>query len=311
MAQRIESATGGDIRIRAYSAGERVGPFEVFDAVASGEADLYHSADYYHQHAHPAHNFFTAVPFGLTADEMAGWIHFGGGQALWDELWAPGNIKPLMCTSTGTQMGGWFNREIRDVGDIDGLKIRMPGLGGEALAKLGAVPRNIPGGDIRAALEDGSLDAAEWVGPWNDLAAGLHEVANHYYYPGFHEPGGSLSLGINRDVWNSLSDMHRAIFEEAAAAEYMRSLAEFNVRNAAALATLQNEHGIVPKPFSDEVLLRIAQLSEDVVASVASNDPMTRRVYESFSAARRNAMRWAGVGEEAYRNARRLPQRQA
>jgi len=305
VARRLEAATGGQLKIQVYAAGERVGPFEVFEAVASGEADLYHSADYYRAGEIPAYNFFTAIPFGMTAVEMAGWLVYGGGQTLWDELSAPLNIKPLMCTNTGTQMGGWFNREIRTVDDFDGLRIRMPGLGGVALAQMGAVVRNVAGGEIYAALKDGNLDAAEWVGPWNDLAAGMHEVADHYYYPGFHEPGGSLALGVNLDVWQSLGDQEQRIFEEVTSGEYIRSLTEFNVRNAAALTVLRDEHGITPKPYSDDVLSRIAASVTKTVAELGNKDPMTRKVYESYSAAKAGAMQWSAIGEEAFLSARR------
>ncbi|HNP36194.1 MAG TPA: TRAP transporter substrate-binding protein [Woeseiaceae bacterium] len=306
VASRIEAATGGEIRIQVHSAGEVAGPFEVFAAVSAGKADLYHSAEYYQQSHSPAYNFFTAIPFGLTADEMAGWLLQGGGQALWDELAASRNIKPLMCTNTGAQMGGWYNREIRNLDDFSGLKIRMPGLGGEALGKLGAVLRNLPGGEIYDALQDGSLDAAEWVGPWNDLAAGMQEVAKHYYYPAFHEPGGNLSLGFNLDVWNSFTELQRTIITEVATAEYTRSLAEFNVRNALSLKILRDEHGVVPEPFSNDILAEIKKISAAVVAEVGASDAITTKIYTSFRTARERAMYWGQVGEEAFDNARRL-----
>lgn len=305
IARRIETATGGSFRVRVHAANEKVGPFEVFDAVSVGEADLYHSADYYQAATSPGSNFFTAVPFGMTATEMAGWLLHGGGQALWDSLAAANNIKPLMCTSTGAQMGGWFNREIRSVDDFDALRVRMPGLGGEALRKLGAIPVNLAGGAIYAALKDGSLDAAEWVGPWNDLAANLHEVAEHYYYPGFHEPGGTLALGVNLDVWLSFSDQEREIFIELTTAEYLRSLTEFNWRNAAALQTLKSEHGVEPKAFSADILTRIAEISESVVADSVQNDAAASRIHASFSAARQQSLSWSGIGEEAFSRARR------
>lgn len=305
VARSIESLSGGRITIDVHAAGERVAPFEVFDAVSDGKADLYHSADYYQQDKTPAYNFFTAIPFGMTATEMAGWILQGGGQQLWDELSAPAGIKPLMCTSTGAQMGGWFNREVHAPADFKGLKIRMPGIGGEALSRLGALPVNIAGGDIKQALQDGSLDAAEWVGPWNDLAAGMHEVAKHYYYPGFHEPGGTLTLGVNLGVWDDFDDHDRAIFRAATTAEYTQSLAEFNVRNSLALKTLASEHGVVPKFLGEDVLSTIAQLADEAVAELAGKDAVTARIHRSFTAARGDAMRWANIGEEAFVNARR------
>ena len=305
VAERIEAAGGGELKVKVFAAGERVGPFEVFDAVAAGEADLYHSADYYQQAKSPAYNFFTAIPFGMTATELAGWIVHGGGQELWDELSARFNIKPLLCTNTGPQMGGWFNREIRRVEDFEGLKIRMPGLGGTALQKLGAIPVNLAGGAIHGALKDGSLDAAEWVGPWNDLAAGMHEVAEHYYYPGFHEPGGSLALGVNLQVWRDLGDRLQALLQEVTSAEYIRSLTEFNVRNSAALTVLDKQHGIRPKMFSDDIMQSIAASVEEAVAGIADEDPLTRRVFDSFTDARTSAMRWAAIGEDAFVASRR------
>src|SRR6516225_8529909 len=162
---------------------------EVFDAVSSGVADMYHSAEYYWEKRSPAFNFFAAVPFGFTADEIAAWIHFGGGQALWDELSAGFNIKPLMSTNTGVQMGGWFTKEVKGAESYAGLRYRMPGLGAEVLRRLGAVVVNLPGGEITAALKSNAIDASEWVGPWNDMVLGLHKVSKFYYYPGFHEPG--------------------------------------------------------------------------------------------------------------------------
>lgn len=305
VARHIEAATGGAITVQVLAAGERVGPFEVFDAVAAGEADLYHSADYYQTQKSPAYNFFTAIPFGMTATEMAGWLLHGGGQELWDEVSAPMNIKPLMCTSTGAQMGGWFNREINGLEDFEGLKIRMPGLGGATLARLGAIPVNIAGGEIRAALEDGSLHAAEWVGPWNDLGAGMHEVAKHYYYPGFHEPGGTLALGVNLDIWQGFDDVQRSILSDVTTAEYTRSLTEFNMKNATALTELSEKHGVQPKMLSAPILSRIAEFANEVVAEVASEDEVTGKVYRSFMKARSDSMRWARIGEEAFTNARR------
>lgn len=306
VARRIEAATNGELSITLYPANALVGPFETMDAVGSGKADLYHSADYYQVAKSPAFNFFTAVPFGMTADEMAGWLQFGGGQELWDEVSAGFNIKPFMCTSTGTQMGGWFAREIRSVADFKDLKIRMPGLGGEVLKRLGATPVNVAGGEIYTALKEGRLDAAEWVGPWNDLAVKLHEVAAHYYYPAFHEPGGSLALGINRDVWQSFSPFQQDAIREVTTAEYTRSLGEFNVRNAEALAVLRERHGVVAKGFSDEILATIGRLSGEILAEVGKTDELTSRVYKSFMDARREAIRWAAVSEEAFTTARRL-----
>ena len=204
-AERVRTVTDGALDIKVYAAGELVGAFESFDAVSLGNADMYHAADYYFQGKHKALNFFTAVPFGFTADEMASWIHYGGGQKLWDEVSGKFNIKPMIVANSGTQMAGWYKKEINSLEDFKGLRIRWPGLGGEVIRRLGAAVNAMPGGDIFQALQSGAIDAAEWIGPWNDMALGFHTIASYYYYPGFHEPGSSITLGVNKDVWESFS----------------------------------------------------------------------------------------------------------
>ena len=307
LAQRITAMSGGRLTVKVFAAGELVPPFEAFDAVSSGTADLYHGAEYYWQGKSKAFNFFAAVPFGLTATEMSSWIHHAGGQALWDELSAGFNIKPMMVANTGVQMGGWFNKEINSLEDYKGLKIRMPGLGGEVLRRIGAAAVSLPGGEIFPALQSGAIDATEWVGPWNDLAFGFYKVAKYYYYPGFHEPGTTLSGGVNLDVWNSLSDEDKAIIEAAATAENDYSLAEFNARNGDALDTLVNEHGVELRKFSNDVMTAIGTAAGEVVAEVAAEDPMTQKVYDSFIDFRAKAMGWARIADQAYWNARELP----
>lgn len=215
-ANNVGAMSNGELNITVYSSGELVPPFESFDAVSSGTADIYHVAEYYWQGKHKAFNFFTTVPFGMTATEMDAWLMHGGGQALWDELSAQFNIKALAAGNTGVQMGGWYNIEINAADDLKGLKIRMPGLGGEVLRRIGAAVVTLPASEIFAAFESGTIDATEWIGPWNDLAFGLHKVAKYYYYPGFHEPGPTLSMGFNKGFWDSLSDGERAIMRAAA-----------------------------------------------------------------------------------------------
>jgi len=306
-AQRITAMSGGRLNVKVFAAGELVPAFEAFDAVSSGTADMYHGAEYYWQGKSKAFNFFAAVPFGLTATEMNAWIYHAGGQALWDELSADFNIKPMLVANTGVQMGGWFNKEINTLEDYKGLKIRMPGLGGEVLRRIGAAAVSLPGGEIFPALQSGAIDATEWVGPWNDLAFGFYKVAKYYYYPGFHEPGTSLSGGVNKGVWDSLSAEDKAIIEAAAAAENDYTLAEFNARNGDALATLVNEHGVELRKFSDEVMIAIGTASGEVVAEVAAEDPVTQKVYDSFVDFRTKAMGWARIADQAYGSARELP----
>lgn len=305
-AERVGAATDGALSIKVMAAGELVGAFETFDAVSLGTADMYHAGEYYFQGKHKAFNFFTGVPFGLTANEISSWVKFGGGQELWDELSGRFGIKPLLVANTGAQMGGWFKREIDSVEDLRGLKIRMPGLGGEVMRRLGAAVVALAGGDIFAALQSGAIDAAEWIGPWNDMAFGFHQAAPHYYFPGFHEPGSALALGVNKGVWESLSPAERAIFEAVAEAEHDRSLAEFNARNAGALKTLASEHGVVAKSFSDEILREIGRVSGELLAEIAAEDEFSRRVYDSFRAFRADAMAWGRVAEASFIAARRL-----
>ena len=200
LAARIKAISNEKIIIKYFAAGEKVRAFDVFDEVAAGNSQMYHSADYYWRRKHPGWAYFTSVPFGLTYTEMNAWIRFGGGQELWDELAGSFGLKNFMAGNTGSQMGGWFNKEMNSVEDFRGLRMRAPGLAGNVLAKLGARRVNIPGGEVYAGLQAGVIDAAEWVGPYNDYSMKFYEVAKYYYYPGFHEPGAMLSLGCN-DTW--------------------------------------------------------------------------------------------------------------
>jgi len=302
----ISEVTGGRLKVQVFGAGQLVSAFEVFDAVSSGVADMYHSAEYYWEKRSPAFNFFAAVPFGFTADEIAAWIHFGGGQALWDELSAGFNIKPLMSTNTGVQMGGWFTKEVKGAESYAGLRYRMPGLGAEVLRRLGAVVVNLPGGEITAALKSNAIDASEWVGPWNDMVLGLHKVSKFYYYPGFHEPGTILSLGINKKVWDGLTADDRNAISTVANAEYTLSLAEFNANNAKALQQLREDKTIEIRKFDDSLLQALGRASGEVVADTGQNDPLTRRIYDSYISFWNQSIRWTDVAERGYLDARGL-----
>lgn len=306
LARRIESLSDGRIKVKVYAAGELVGGFESFDAVSQGKADMYHAAEYYWQGKSPAFNFFAAVPMGLTAGEMNAWVRFGGGQELWDELSGQFNIKPFLGGNTGTQMGGWYQKDINSIEDFQGLRIRMPGLGGEVMQRIGATPVTKQGGEIFQALSQGNIDATEWVGPWNDLAFGFHTIVKKYYYPGIHEPGTALSLGLNKDLWEDMDAQDKAIIEHAAAAENDAMLAEFNANNGRALNTLINKHNVELNRFDDNILTELAKVSAQVLADNAKNDEFTKKVFDSFSAARTSSMRWGAVSEQAFMHARSL-----
>jgi TRAP-type mannitol/chloroaromatic compound transport system substrate-binding protein len=246
------------------------------------------------------------VPFGFTADEMAAWIRFGGGQALWDELSANFNIKPLLSTNTGVQMGGWFTKEVKGPESYAGLKYRMPGMGGEVLRRLGAVVVALPGGEIVPALKSGAIDASEWVGPWNDMALGLHKASKYYYYPGFHEPGTVLSTGVNKELWDKLSAEDRNLISTVATAEYTNSLAEFNANNAKSLQELLQDKNVEIRKFDDALLQALGKASNDVLAETASKDALTRKIYESYSGFRKQQISWTNLAERGYLNARDL-----
>jgi TRAP-type mannitol/chloroaromatic compound transport system substrate-binding protein len=307
MAERITAMSEGKLEVKVFAAGELVPAFESFDAVSSGNAEISHSASYYWQGKSPGFNFFTSVPFGLAPMEHASWIAYGGGQELWDELGAQFNIKPFLRASTGPQMGGWFRREINTLDDYNGLKFRMPGLGGEVLRRLGASVVTLPGGEIFPALQSGTIDGTEWVGPWNDLAFGFYKVAKLYYHPGWHEPGTTGEVMINLQVWEGLTTEEQALFEAAIEAEAWREYSEFNARNADALKVLVEEHGVELRRFNDELLQEIGRISGEVVAEVGSSDPMTQKIYDSYMEFRSKALGWGQIAEQGYYNARSLP----
>ena len=297
----------GQLNVKVYSAGELVAAFEAFDAVSQGTADMYHSADYYWIGKSPAWAFFCAVPFGMTFTEINAWIYHGGGQELWDELGAKFNIKPFLAGNTGVQMGGWFNKEINSTEDYKGLKIRMPGLGGEVLREIGAAAVNLPGGEIAPALQSGAIDATEWVGPWNDLAFGFYKFAKYYYYPGFHEPGTANDLGVNKDFYESLPKHQQRIVEAAAAMENVYQNAEFNAHDSSSLTTLTGKHKVQVRKFSPDVLNAIGEASGRVMNRVGNSDPLTAKVYKSFLESRKDSIGWAKLADQAYWEARLLP----
>ncbi len=300
VADYINRMSGGSLEVRVYAAGEIVSAFEAFDAVSEGTADMYHGAEYYWQGKSPAFNFFTAVPMGMTAYEIMGWVEYGGGQALWDELSGQFNIKPFQAGNSGHQMGGWFKREINTLEDFQGLRMRIPGLGGNVLRELGGGAVTLSGGEIYPALPNGPIDATEWVGPWNDLAFGFYREAPYYYGPGFHEPGSCLGVGINRGVWDGLADDHKAIIASACRTANNLSLAEFQYQNGLALDVLVNEHGVELRQFSDEIWTRIGEISEQVVADTGNADAFTQRVYESYLDARNKMRGWGRISELPY-----------
>ena len=305
-AQTIGAATGGRIKIEVFPAGAFVRPFETFDAVGAGVADMYHTYEGYFEKKAPAFQFFAAIPFGFTADELFAWVQYGGGQELWDAVSGQFNIKSLLCTNTGCQMGGWFNSEITSPERFKGLRYRMAGPGAEVLRRLGAVVVTLPGGEIMPALKSGAIDASEWIGPWLDMAMGLHKAATYYYYPGFHEPGSGSAVGINKGVWESFDASDRRVFEAVAACEYARSSAEFNANNALSLRKLREESTVKILKFEDALLKAFLTISKDVVAEIGARDELSKKIYASYQQFLASIMDWSDVSERPFLNSRRL-----
>lgn len=306
LAKLIEDMSDGQIQVKVYGAGELVPAFESFDAVSRGTAQMGHGAAYYWKGKSEAAQFFAAVPFGLNAQEMNAWLYHGGGMELWKEVYKPFGLLPTAAGNTGVQMAGWFNKEINSVDDLQGLKMRIPGLGGEVLKRAGGTPVSLPGGDIFQSLSSGNIDASEWVGPYNDLAFGLHKAAKFYYYPGWHEPGTTLESFVNKQAFEALPKHLQEVVINACRVANQDMLAEYTALNNNALKTLTEKHAVELRKLPDDVLLKLKQLSEEVVAETANKDAMSKKVYESFKQFKSQVTRWHDVSERAYFEARAL-----
>ena len=299
-ADSLSELSDGRLNVTYYASGERVKPFDSFDEVASGNAQMYHAADYYWKGKHPGWAYFTAVPFGFVYSEMNAWINWGGGQALWDELSADFGLKCLTCGNTGVQMGGWFRKEINSPDDLKGLKMRIPGLGGDVMAKLGASPVSLPGSQIYENLMSGAIDATEWVGPWNDSYMKFYEAAKYYYFPGMHEPASMLAVGMNKSWWDGLSKTDQAVIKAAATQEDSRMMSEYNAKNGAALDKLITEQGVQVREFNDDVYDAFGEAAEEVFDEVRAHSDLANRIHESFAATRKDVGRWMNLSDQPY-----------
>jgi len=306
LAALINEMSDGRIQVKVYGAKELVGALEVFDAVSRGTAEMGHGAAYYWKGKVPAGQFFTTVPFGLTAQEINGWIYHGGGLELWQEAYAPFGILPMPGGNTGVQMGGWFNKRIDSLADIKGLKMRIPGIGGEILKRAGGTPVLLPGSEIFPALQSGTIDATEWVGPYNDLAFGLNKAAKYYYYPGWHEPGSVMEVLINKEALATLPKNLQSIVLNATKIANANMLAEYTTRNSQALTQLVKKGGVEILPYPQDVLKKLNELSEQVVKEESEKDEMSKKVYASYIAYRDQVMKWHEISERAFLNARSL-----
>jgi TRAP-type mannitol/chloroaromatic compound transport system substrate-binding protein len=296
----IEAMSAGRIQIRVYAAGELVPALEVFDAVSRGSAEMGHGASYYWRGQSEAAQFFSAIPFGMTAHEMNGWLYYGGGLDLWREIYAPFDLMPFPAGNTGVQMGGWFNKRIDSIEDLKGLKMRIPGVGGEALRLAGGTPVTLPGSEIFTALQTGSIDATEWVGPYNDVAMGLNQAAHYYYYPGWQEPGPTLECIINREAWESLPEDLQNIVEVACQAANLDMTSEYMALNADSLRQLEADPDVEILRFPEPVLENLKRLTYQVVEELAANDARVARVWDSYRAFLEASIPWQRISEEAY-----------
>jgi TRAP-type mannitol/chloroaromatic compound transport system substrate-binding protein len=294
----ITEMTDGQLTINKMPAGSLVGAFEVFDAVSSGQADMYHSAEYYFLNQHPGFAFFTAVPFGMTGVEMLAWYYHKGGRELHDNLASLFNLKTFLCGNTAMQPGGWFNTEITSAEDLQGLRFRMPGQGGQVLGRLGASVQNIPGGEIYQALASGQIDGAEWIGPFADERLGFQEVTNIYYTAGFHEPGSALALSTNLDVWESLTPAQQRIIEVACEATHANNLGMSWAENGAALARLQSE-GVQVREFPDDVWDAFGRGAAEV-REENMGDPIYAEIANSYFEAQAETSAWWEIGDGEY-----------
>ncbi|MBL4597243.1 MAG: TRAP transporter substrate-binding protein [Robiginitomaculum sp.] len=306
IARTVEGLTQGSLEIKLYGAGELVPAHQEFDAVSSGAADIYHAADYYWQGKSKGFSFFAAVPFGMTTIETLAWMEHGGGNELWQKLSGQFNILAMAAGSTGSQMGGWFKKEMNTIDDFRGLVMRIPGLGGDVLKAVGAVPKLLSGGAIYQALQSGAIDATEWVGPWNDLSFGFHREAKYYYGPGFHEPGPILSFGINLDVWGSLTPTEQLAIRTACQQANSATVAEYAWHNQIALQTLVNDHGVQMRTFSDDIWRALSAAAKDVLAEVGNSDTTTQEIYHSYMSALAGAKQMTQYANGAYLRVRAL-----
>jgi len=304
IADLVEEMSNGQMKITVYGAGEQVPAFGVFDAVSSGSHQMGHSGGYFWKGKVPAAQFFTGVPFGLTADEINAWTNRGGGLELWREIYEPFNIYPIPAGNTGTQMFGWFNKEINSLEDIKGLKMRIPGIGGEVLKRAGGIPVTLPGGELFTALQTGVIDATEWVGPYNDLTFGFQQTAKYYYYPGWHEPGSMLELLINKDAWDTLPKHLQVIIETASKAVNQDILDEYTARNNKALRELVDVHGVELRRLPDDVIAEFKIIANEILEENASEDETVNKVYQSYLKFKNEVSEYHKVSEDAFVEAR-------
>ncbi len=296
---RVAAMTGGRFTIEPFAAGEIVPALEVLDAVQNGTVQCGHTASYYYVGKNPALAFGTGVPFGLNAQQQNAWYYHGGGLELMHELYSDFNVINFPAGNTGAQMGGWFKKEVKSLQDLKGLKMRIPGLGGEVMSRLGVNVQVLPGGEIYLALDRGAIDAAEWVGPYDDLKLGLNKAAPYYYYPGWWEPGPTLEVQVNKSQWERLPVEYQEIFKTAAMEANLNMLSKYDALNREALTTLING-GTKLTAYSPEILQAAQKAAFDLYEKNASQNPAFKKVYEQWNQFRSSVSEWNKINELSF-----------
>lgn len=307
LARRITALTGGRIRVRVYAAGELVPGNGVFDAVSAGTAELYHSVPAYWASKSRGILLFGSQPFGLTAQEQSGWMNHGGGQSLYDEMYGRFNLKPFLCGNSGPQWMGWFRQEVTSVDDFRGLRFRTTGLASEMFSKVGAAVVAMGGRDMFQALQTGTIDAGEFIGPWSDSALGYYQIAKYYYWPGVGEPSSAEECAINKTVYDRLPDDLKLAVRIACQSLYDQVLTEYHTNHAKALASLVADHGVEVRQAPNDVLVALGNAAGEVIAELRENDDeLVRRIVESFLAYRESMTTYMVHAEAGQMNARVL-----
>lgn len=299
-ADEVRVMSNGRLDIQVFAGGELVPALGVFDAVSQGAVEMGHGSPYYWAGKIPAVQFFSAVPFGMTAKGMEAWLYHGGGMKLWRELYAPFNLTPFPMGNTGVQMGGWFNKKIDSIEDIKGLRMRIPGLGGKVLSRAGGNPILMAGGEIYTALERGTIDATEWVAPFHDMRLGLNRAAKYYYYPGWHEPGTEFELMINTARWQKLTPDLQKIIEVAAAESGKWIYTAMEFYNQQALQELKQKKNIEMLEFPPDVIEELHRLTTVTLQEEAEKDADFKRVYQAYESFRKTYADWDRVADGAY-----------
>jgi TRAP-type mannitol/chloroaromatic compound transport system substrate-binding protein len=296
LANRLSAITGGKFQIRPFAAGEIVPGLQVLDAVQQGTVECGHTSPYYYVGKNKAFAFGTGLPFGLNQRQHNAWMYYGGGLQLMNELMKEYSVTFFPGGNTGCQMGGWWRTEIKTLADLKGLKFRIPGIGGEVWSKLGVVPQTIPGGDIYPALERGTIDGAEWVGPYDDEKLGFYKVAKHYYFPGWWETGSGVGFMINLKQWATLPKEYQAAFETAAAEANTLMIANYDAKNPLALQRLVN-NGVKLHQFPKEVMAACYKAAYEIYAEEAGKNPTFKKIFEAWNKFRKEQVAWFRIGE--------------